>query len=595
MNNYKEFFYAIVIFFSISFGASGVAKASSTDIIIDGSERGQFISVPGNYFLDPTSLLNANQAWLQRLSFSQSGKTNGWIAPQSGSVWSYYSLVNNTDSEITVYLEYPVQQSITLSLYEKLGTENQFVRKTVTPYDSSHREIPLPRMALPISLQANERKHVLLESYSDVSTARFTSFRIWTSAALVKATVNEHVTFASVMTFIILSAIAAFICFKFLKEAFFKWYIILALASIPVIGLQSGVLNIYIPGLDYHPLGTIAVALMVASCVQFIRIYANASYHSLHLDRVYKTTIIVSLSCVPVAIVGFHELAMQLQQLTLFAFAIAIFAAIYSAYKGEKQMSIMILTMILCLEVIVCNSALIWGWLPASYEFMFFPTVGTVAPLTCIMIAMSRKAIVHMKEGSTENTFEKVYAFEKQVKQQNLILKKAKEQAEFEARTDMLTQLPNRRAFMALAKMSVAQAKRDSKPLSFIAFDIDNFKQINDNYGHPAGDKTLQEVGAIIRSVIRDSDFCGRVGGEEFMIGCHNSSIDNAYKLAERIRREIESCVINYEGLEFSTTVSIGLSQLDENDDLDSVVKKSDEAMYRSKTTGKNKATYYAA
>ena len=79
------------------------------------------------------------------------------------------------------------------------------------------------------------------------------------------------------------------------------------------------------------------------------------------------------------------------------------------------------------------------------------------------------------------------------------------------------------------------------------------------------------------------------------MIGCHNNSLGDAYNLAERIRKAIEECVIKFDGLEFSTTVSLGLAQVEEGDTLESVIKKADEAMYLSKADGKNRVSHYAA
>ncbi|QBY04454.1 diguanylate cyclase [Thalassotalea sp. HSM 43] len=602
MNRVKSFYQALVVILLFSIAKQGFANSLNNEIFVDGSEHGQSLSIKGNYYLDEASDLTAQQVWQQRSQFQVNDDSNAWLDEISGSVWSYYTVSNRSDSEVTVYFEYPYHQPATLALYQKQPSSAEFIRQKTSQFETGgDRAMAIARVTLPVVLQANESKQILVESYSDIGTARFTDFRLWSTKAIVKATNLEHLIFAAVVTFILLSSLISFGLYKFLKEKFFFWYSLFAVSSIPVMGLSTGILNLYVAGLDYHPLGTISMVVMMAAGIQFIRVYSNASYHSLLADKAMHLTMVLVLLGLPVAIIGFHELAMQIQQIAIFTFPVAIIAAIYCGSLGEKQITTMVLAKLLFFVVLISTNLQAWGWVKPSYGLVFLPTIGMLGQLICLIWAMYSKALVHVKEGSAEeintinDAYERAFELQEQVKQQNQMLKAAKEQAEFEARTDMLTHLPNRRAFMNLAKMAIAQAVRQEKPLSFIAFDIDNFKTINDQYGHPAGDKTLKEVGDLTRSIIRASDFCGRIGGEEFMIGCHNNSMGDAYHLAERIRKAIENHVIVYEDMEFSTTVSIGLAQLSEEDDLESVIKKADEAMYLSKSNGKNKVTHYAA
>ncbi|WNC68524.1 diguanylate cyclase [Thalassotalea nanhaiensis] len=572
-------------------------------ILVDGSENGSSIEGSVKYLLDEQSSLTAEQAWQKEDFFKESAEGNSWLGNIAGSVWNRFIIKNNGDAAIVIHIEYPYHQPSTVVLYQRtLGSEENFHSTKDTLFEStSDRSIAFPRVALPLELKPLESIEVLLETFSDVATPRFVEFRVWSTKAIVKASNIEHVIFAIVVSFIIISALLSFALFKFLQEKFFLWYSLFALSSLPVLGLTTGILNLYVPNLDYHPLGTISMIVMMAAGLQFMRVYSNAAYHSIIADKIMHLTLMLVLIALPVAIIGFHELAMQIQQLAIFTFPVAIIAAIYCGSLGEKKITTMVLAKSLFFIILLSTNLQAWGWVSPSYGLVFLPTMGMLAQLICLLWAMYGKATTHYKHGSTEdldtvsNAYEKAYALQEQVKQQNQMLKAAKEQAEFEARTDMLTHLPNRRAFMNLAKMAIAQANRQEKPLAFIAFDIDNFKLINDQYGHPAGDQTLKEVGDLTRSIIRASDFCGRIGGEEFMIGCHNNSLGDAYNLAERIRKAIEECVIKFDGLEFSTTVSLGLAQVEEGDTLESVIKKADEAMYLSKTEGKNRVSHYAA
>ncbi|WP_068547764.1 diguanylate cyclase [Thalassotalea crassostreae] len=585
------------------FSVASYAENSLPTIVLNGNEQGISVSANSAYLIDKDSTLTAQSVANSDKFIAADADINSWLEKTSGSVWSKLVVRNGTDKNLTVYIEYPFNQPSTVVLYQRLSGSNSAFNlvKNDLRDTSNQREISTPRVALPLNLEPNESKELLIETYSDIATVRFTDFRIWSTANLVHASNVEHIIFGIVFCFIIVSSFISLVLFRVLKEKFFLWYSLFALSSFPVLGLVTGILNLYIPNLDYHPLGTISMVVMMAAGIQFIRAYSNASYHSLLADKILHLTLLLALIALPVAIIGFHELAMDIQQLAIFTFPVAIITAIYCGVKGEKQMSTMILAKSLFFVTLLVLNLQSWGYVKPTYGLVYLPTVGMLAQLICLLWAMYNKAKIHFSEGSAEDidsitdAYEQAYALQEQVKRQNQMLKAAKEQAEFEARTDMLTHLPNRRAFMNLAKMAIAQANRQQKPLTFIAFDIDNFKLINDQYGHPAGDQTLVEVAELTRTMIRASDFCGRIGGEEFMIGCHNNSLGDAYNLAERIRKAIEECVIDFDGHSFSTTVSLGLAQVTEDDDLESVIKKADEAMYESKANGKNKVTHFAA
>lgn len=587
-----------VIFFSLQLHAN----EHIPNINVQGNENGISIQHSVVYLIDKSSRLTAEQVWNKHADFKKNIDNNAWLASTEGSVWTKTIIANSTDKAIEINIEYPFHQYPTMLLYQRLlNSPLAFDKADSDISTSADTTVPFLRPTFSLSLAANESKEVLIETYSDIATPRFTEFRLWSTPKLFQASNTEHIIFGMVVSFILLTALLSLALFKFLKERFFLWYSLFSISSVPVLGLTTGVFSTFAPGLEYYPLGTISMVVMMAAGIQFIRAYSNASYHSIKADKLLHFTLTLVLLALPFAIIGFHELAMQIQQLAVFTFPVAIITAFYCGMLGEKQMSTMVLAKTLFFITLMVTNLQTWGFIKPTYGLVFLPTIGMVAQLICLIWAMYNKAKIHYTEGSAQDlstisdAYEQAYALQEQVKQQNQMLKAAKEQAEFEARTDMLTQLPNRRAFMNLAKMAIAQASRQAKPLSFIAFDIDNFKLINDQYGHPAGDKTLKEVSNLTRSIIRASDFCGRIGGEEFMIGCHNNSLGDAYNLAERIRKAIEGCVITFDEFEFSTTVSIGLAQVEEDDTLDSVIKKADEAMYTSKSAGKNKVTHYAA
>lgn len=157
------------------------------------------------------------------------------------------------------------------------------------------------------------------------------------------------------------------------------------------------------------------------------------------------------------------------------------------------------------------------------------------------------------------------------------------------AATDHLTGVLNRRAFDAVLDREVARAKRVRLSFSFALFDLDYFKQVNDNYGHDTGDFVLKEIADRISKGLRSDDVLARVGGEEFGVFLSNAVGDNAQLACERYRKLVASEPVIYKGIRIPITVSVGFSAFHmENDTRLSLCKKADIALYKAKDAGRN-------
>lgn len=156
------------------------------------------------------------------------------------------------------------------------------------------------------------------------------------------------------------------------------------------------------------------------------------------------------------------------------------------------------------------------------------------------------------------------------------------------AETDILTGLPNHAHVIAMLDGSIANAKRDKEPLCVMMADIDFFKQVNDMHGHIAGDGVLREVAKRLRTALRDLDIIGRYGGEEFLVIFSDTEIDKAYEVAERIRKRIADSPINLQGTTIEITISLGICTLREDDDINSIIERADQALYLAKNGGRN-------
>ncbi|MDR0279685.1 MAG: sensor domain-containing diguanylate cyclase [Paucimonas sp.] len=157
------------------------------------------------------------------------------------------------------------------------------------------------------------------------------------------------------------------------------------------------------------------------------------------------------------------------------------------------------------------------------------------------------------------------------------------------ATTDVLTQSSNRRHFFECAGEAFDKARAEGAPLSFLLLDIDDFKHVNDTYGHPEGDQVLQRIADSGKTALRRGDLFGRIGGEEFAAVFPGCPPEMAMQVAQRLQREIQRLSFSHEGQTYGVTVSQGLTGMTADDRLlDDLFARADAAMYQAKRQGKN-------
>ena len=155
---------------------------------------------------------------------------------------------------------------------------------------------------------------------------------------------------------------------------------------------------------------------------------------------------------------------------------------------------------------------------------------------------------------------------------------------------DPLTSAFNRRYFMQVFEQSYSIAKRYKNPLSIMVLDIDNFKSINDTFGHAAGDTVLKMIVDFCQVTFRDADLFARLGGEEFIVMLPNTPTLGAAIIAERIRDGINNLPVVLADRTINISISIGISQIDESDEsYNDLINRADAALYQAKDKGKNR------
>src|SRR5436190_21925904 len=175
-----------------------------------------------------------------------------------------------------------------------------------------------------------------------------------------------------------------------------------------------------------------------------------------------------------------------------------------------------------------------------------------------------------------------------------ILLAMSKERTELRHRTaamtDPLTGLLNRRAFLQDAEALLQQQVARDRPIAVLLIDLDHFKSINDRFGHAVGDKVLQIFAKTTRAGLRQTDLVGRLGGEEFTVMLADASMDNAYLVADRLRKAFAAAAAVVDGETIYATASIGVSVIvDPRQDLAKLITLADQALYLAKARGRNR------
>ena len=208
-------------------------------------------------------------------------------------------------------------------------------------------------------------------------------------------------------------------------------------------------------------------------------------------------------------------------------------------------------------------------------------TVIAAAFIICWILWWNRK--LQRTKKKTEVALHQLEEAQQSLEEKNRELKRL-------SITDRLTGLYNRVKLESVMKNELDRAERYKSSFGVIMIDIDHFKRVNDTYGHPVGDKLLIELSKILRDYTRKVDTAGRWGGEEFLVICPHTNEVGIVDAAEHLRATIEHFNFTDAGYQ---TASFGAAAYSKNDSIESIVSRADEALYRSKKTGRNKVTLF--
>lgn len=287
----------------------------------------------------------------------------------------------------------------------------------------------------------------------------------------------------------------------------------------------------------------------------------NAERTPARWERRYCVTLMVSAGIWGAGAFAVMPTDDRLSQALVMLFTVGMSVSAVSCYSAYRYLTLASMALVL----LPCTL-----WLLVQPSSMQVGVALAVLVFSTFVVSATRKF---------SDALEKAFRLTRQMERAHNISTRA-------AQTDELTGLMNRRAFFEHAQLLYAQCRHNQQPLCALMLDMDHFKQINDTYGHQAGDQVLRQIGGVISASFRKADVYGRLGGEEFAVLLPNTSLETARDIAEQLIKSISGLVSEpVHGL----TASLGVASTHALDqDLHGLMNTADKALYRAKALGRN-------
>lgn len=517
-------------------------------------------------------------------------------------LWMKFN-VSNTDPNQQIYLlEYtdPGPYRVDLYVVDRNGGINQQYHY--------NRELPLSQKpypnagaVFPVKVPYGEQYTIYARIVHKMGGV-FSRFAIWHPAQFVQHESVETALYGGIYTSFFIFCFIALVIFIATKDRSFLFYSGLTFTSAISLMHLDGHWTFFqfsngVP-VNHAVLWTGAYVFMALG---FARNYLNLSSLLPWAAKLVSTAMWLGLVIIVLGVLGYIEIAGFVMMLSMLVILMVPFIGLYLIFAKQQKVCLFTLAWFIYGGAITVQFALRQvGIVPHLPITTYSGAIGAMIEMCLLTISMGFRVldlkrerdqvrdahVAHLEHFNTQ--------LAAQVKAQTQALEQAKLQAEQDARTDPLTQLHNRRSFYEQAPKLIKTMLRSQTSACAIAIDIDHFKQVNDNYGHDAGDSVLVQVASLLELAIRENDLLARLGGEEFSILALAQDREHAYDYAERIRAEIANTEIVLDnGLRLNVTISVGLYLFEQNESLSQVLSRADTALYRAKQNGRNQVNVW--
>ena len=542
---------------------------------------------------------------ISKMSFTKLISNAFTFGYKKNNFWFRFSVYNDSKEAKTMILEFTEIFHEKVDLY--IVSDHITHKKNGLRVPVQERNIKESNPAFSLQFSPYESKELYVNIASIYGV--FGALQIKTPEQFYKDTQLKNNMYFFYFGAVIIIALYNLFIFFYFREKIYIFYVSYVLIFVIWASNYKGILLPYISMKTYDLL-QITVPIFFTLLILFTQtVLETKKYFSLFHKVLNGFIVVLFISFVWMLLFihsGFYFMNLAASPLLPFLLLVAFWAL----YKGQKFAKIYLLGLIIYIISMILISQLALGILPYSILLSNAPIIGSVFEIMLFSLLLAYRInllreetldaqgkLIAQQRTESSRLFhavaEKTLALNnanRQLEEELEKKKKLEKELTFQASTDSLTGLMNRRSFFSVCSKEMKRAIRSNTELSFLTVDIDKFKDVNDTYGHPFGDEVIRSIAKMMVENTREIDYVGRIGGEEFAILMPATDIDSAFQMADRLRINIAKYKIIFENEMTQVSISIGLSCLRREDsEIETIVDRSDKALYEAKESGRNK------
>jgi len=565
------------------------ATAKQNDIVI--STQGEiFKNFTVGIYEDSSASLSFSQ--IQELkAFAQ--HSNAISKGYSKSVfWVKFKLTNALDSGINYHIKFTENFIDKINFYIQEKGNFYQEKKLGVGYFSEGRKNELKKPVVSVQLDSGQSK-IIYFSLSSIYP-NMTSFYILDSQSLNKYDQDYKSIYSLFFGGIIALLLYNVVIYLFSKDKSYLYYVIYAFLFL----LWQLMLNGFFPFNTFNSTQSFYLASMITPLwIAFLIFFSieildvKKMSRKIHSGLKYTayTFLLLTFSC----IFSLQHSFIIFNGIVIFLFPYLLYVGVKSYRLGNKTALFFLIAQVFFISMAILFGALAYGYLEYNSLTRHSIILGSFIEMILFSLALAYR-IKKLQNDKISLVNEANLKLDKRVYERTKELEESKEKLKELANRDPLTGLYNRRFLYSISQKLILLAKREGKPLSIVMFDIDEFKKINDTYGHSIGDDVIKVFSTHLNKS-RASDISARIGGEEFVLLLPNTSQEDAYEIANKIRVSIEKIKFCDENnSKFNFTVSAGVSSLQQEDsEIEVMLHRADKGLYEAKQTGRNRIILY--
>ena len=523
--------------------------------------------------------------------------------------WFRFSVYNNSIEPKDMIVEFTEQFHKITDMY--IIGDPIIHKKNGLAVPLKEREIKTSNPAFSLHLSAYEHKEIYIHIQTIYSL--FGAIQLKTSEQFYRdnqSRTDEYIFYFGAMLGI---ALYNLFIFFYLRARVYLYYVGYVFVFILWTALYKGFLLPYIDIKVYNLL-QVSIPIFFIFLILFTQSILKTKKQFPIIHKILNSSIIVSGISLVWMLISMHTGFLFMNLISTIMIPLLLILSFWAAYKNKTVAKVYLIALSIFILGMSIISLLALGLLPYSILLSNAPIIASSFEIILFSFLLAyrinllsqksfaaKRALVKQQKSEHKRLFhevaEKTVALNRANRrlQEELEAKKVLEKKlKYQASTDPLTGIMNRRAFMDIFDKEMKNARLRKINLSCLIIDIDHFKKVNDSYGHHIGDKVIRIIAEKMAQHTRSMDKIGRIGGEEFAILMPNTEARTAYQIADRLRGYIEKDELTFENKTIKITVSIGLTHRKDGEaDTQIVLQRADSALYEAKRNGRNRVCYF--